>query len=155
MLFRSASESSAHLQPLDELIARWRREPALVFWAARAGVVAGRSLRRSGHRRASKEYFTDATNLFSSIGATAWVTTVVEEAERDGRLRQGERVDGQTLTGNERQVAELAAGGSTNREIAKNMFVSEKTIEAVLSSAYRKLGVSRRSQLHTVLNQQN
>ena len=146
------TQTSARLQHLDELIARWRREPELVFWAGRADVVAGRALRRSGHRRASGQYFADATVLFASIEATAWVSTIAEETGRNGRLRQGDQVDAQGLTGNERQVAESAAGGATNREIAKNMFVSEKTVEAVLSAVYRKLKVSRRSQLNSVLH---
>jgi DNA-binding NarL/FixJ family response regulator len=45
----------------------------------------------------------------------------------------------------------MAAEGSTNREIAQALFVTTKTVEVHLSSAYRKLGISSRSQLPRVL----
>ena len=51
------------------------------------------------------------------------------------------------FTPSERQVAQLAAAGLTNRKIAEHLFLSEKTVEAHLSRAYRKLGVRSRTQL--------
>ena len=53
----------------------------------------------------------------------------------------------ESLTPSERRVAELAAEGPTNREIAQTLFVTPKTVEVHLSSVYRKLGISSRSQL--------
>ncbi len=53
------------------------------------------------------------------------------------------------LTPSERRVAKLAADALTNREIAERLFVSEKTVEAHLSSTFRKLGVRSRTQLVT------
>ena len=55
------------------------------------------------------------------------------------------------LTPTERQVAELAAEGVTNREIATRLFVSPKTVEANLARAYRKLGIATRAQLGAAL----
>ena len=52
-----------------------------------------------------------------------------------------------TLTRREREVASLAAGGSSNREIAERLVVSVRTVEHHLEHAYEKLGVNRRSQL--------
>ena len=49
------------------------------------------------------------------------------------------------FTPSERQVAQLAADGLTNRKIAEHLFLSEKTVEAHLSRAYRKLGVRSRT----------
>jgi 2-phospho-L-lactate transferase/gluconeogenesis factor (CofD/UPF0052 family) len=46
----------------------------------------------------------------------------------------------------------LGRGSLTNREIANHMFVSEKTVEATLSRAYRKLGVRSRTQLARAIN---
>ena len=54
------------------------------------------------------------------------------------------------LTETERRVAELAAGGRTNKEIAAELFMGVSTVEAHLSSVYRKLGV-RRAELATRL----
>ena len=52
-----------------------------------------------------------------------------------------------TLTPAERSAGELATAGLTNRQIAEQLFLSEKTVEAHLSRAYRKLGVRSRTQL--------
>jgi DNA-binding NarL/FixJ family response regulator len=52
-----------------------------------------------------------------------------------------------SFTSAERQVARLAATGLTNRQIAEQVFLSEKTIETHLSRAYRKLGIRSRTQL--------
>ena len=51
------------------------------------------------------------------------------------------------LTVTELRVAELAAAGITNREIARTMFMSEKTVEAHVARVYRKLGIRSRAQL--------
>jgi len=51
------------------------------------------------------------------------------------------------LTATERRVAELAAGGLTNREVAVALFISPKTVEANLARVYRKLGIASRAEL--------
>jgi DNA-binding NarL/FixJ family response regulator len=51
------------------------------------------------------------------------------------------------LTASELRVARLAADGMTNREIAQALFVTEKTIETHLRSAFRKLAIASRSQI--------
>jgi DNA-binding NarL/FixJ family response regulator len=48
-------------------------------------------------------------------------------------------------------VCELAAGERTNRDIAQELFVTEKTVELHLTNAYRKLGIRSRFQLASVL----
>ena len=53
----------------------------------------------------------------------------------------------ESLTPSERRVAQMAAEGPTNREIAQALFVTPKTVEIHLSSVYRKLGVSSRAEL--------
>jgi DNA-binding CsgD family transcriptional regulator len=57
----------------------------------------------------------------------------------------------QALTPSEHRVAEMAAAGHTNRETAQALFVTLRTIEAHLSRAYDKLGISSREQLLTAL----
>ena len=51
------------------------------------------------------------------------------------------------LTQREREIAELAAGGSSNREIAERLFVSVRTVENHLQHVYDKLGISGRREL--------
>jgi DNA-binding NarL/FixJ family response regulator len=60
--------------------------------------------------------------------------------------------DGQ-LTGAEARVATLVADGASNREIAAALFLSVKTVEAMLTRIYRRLGVRSRTQLVTVFRQ--
>ncbi|MEC3975559.1 helix-turn-helix transcriptional regulator [Amycolatopsis sp. H20-H5] len=70
-----------------------------------------------------------------------------------GRMKEltGSVVD--LLTESEQRVAVLAAAGIANREIAKELFVSLRTVEIHLSSTYRKLGVKSRRQLSTLLSE--
>jgi DNA-binding NarL/FixJ family response regulator len=56
-----------------------------------------------------------------------------------------------SLTASERRVAELAAEGRTNKEIAQALFVTLKTVELHLSHAYRKLGIRSRRELRAAL----
>ena len=56
------------------------------------------------------------------------------------------------LTASERRIAQIAAEGMANREIAQALFVTLKTVEAHLGSAYRKLEISSRSELEEALS---
>ena len=47
----------------------------------------------------------------------------------------------------------LAAEGRTNQEIAQSLFVTTKTVKTHLGSAYRKLGISRRTELRDQLDE--
>jgi DNA-binding CsgD family transcriptional regulator len=67
------------------------------------------------------------------------------------RPRAPQRSGPDSLTASERRVAELAAAGQTNREIAQSLFVTEKTVETHLGHAFRKLDVNSRRQLPDVL----
>jgi DNA-binding CsgD family transcriptional regulator len=58
------------------------------------------------------------------------------------------------LTEAERRVAVLVAEGHTNREVAAALFVTEHTVEAALTRAYRKLGVRSRAELAHRLGQE-
>jgi DNA-binding NarL/FixJ family response regulator len=48
-------------------------------------------------------------------------------------------------------VADLAAGGQTNRDIAQTLYITPKTVEVHLGSAYRKLGIASRHELASAL----
>ncbi|MEV4186056.1 helix-turn-helix transcriptional regulator, partial [Streptosporangium canum] len=63
------------------------------------------------------------------------------------RHRGGPRGYGDTLSPRENEVAKLAATGMTNREIAKELFLSTKTVDKHLSAALRKLGLRSRAAL--------
>ncbi len=59
------------------------------------------------------------------------------------------------LTPSERRVAQLAADGLTNRQIAQALFVTSRTIEAHLTQTYMKLAITSREQLATALRSPN
>jgi DNA-binding CsgD family transcriptional regulator len=58
----------------------------------------------------------------------------------------------QSLTPSERRIAELAATGLTNREIAAELFLTAKTVEWHLGHAYTKLDIHRRQELAAALS---
>jgi DNA-binding NarL/FixJ family response regulator len=58
---------------------------------------------------------------------------------------------GDPLTEREREIAELVAGGATNKQVAVALFVSDKTVERHLSNVYAKLGVRSRTELAAML----
>jgi ATP/maltotriose-dependent transcriptional regulator MalT len=120
------------------------------FWYARVQLSLGRLVRREGARRAAVEYFETALKHFAEMESSQWVDVANAELLRSGKLA---KADGRALSTIEAEVARFAAAGRSNKEIAQSMFVSEKTIEAHLSSTYRKLGISRRTQLNAALDQ--
>jgi DNA-binding CsgD family transcriptional regulator len=68
------------------------------------------------------------------------------------RVRRGPSVD--VLTPSEQRIAEMAAGGSSNPEIAQALFVTIKTVETHLGNAYRKLEINSRHDLPRALAEQ-
>ena len=105
-------------------------------------LVKGRLLRRVKQKRAAAETLGEALTIFERIGATLWAEQVRRELDRVGLRRAPDE-----LTVSEQRVAELAATGMTNREVARAAFMSPKTVEANLTRVYRKLGIRSRAEL--------
>ena len=110
---------------------------------ARTLMTLGILYRRSKRRRESREALTAALDIFESIGATAWSTHTRSEIERIS----GRKTRPTGLTPTEQHVAELAAAGRTNKEIAAETHLSVKAVEANLSRVYARLAVRSRSEL--------
>ena len=98
--------------------------------------------RRRTEKRLAKESLERALALFEASGAEPWADRARSELSR---IRF--RTTPTELTETERRMAELAASGRTNREIAATMFVSPKTVEARLAAVYGKLGIRSRAEL--------
>jgi DNA-binding CsgD family transcriptional regulator len=114
---------------------------------ARTLLLAGRVYRRFKQRRRAAEALGEALGLFESIGVPLWAATTGAELARLGAPAG----DVDALSETERRLAELAATGLSNREVADHAFVSVKTVEANLSRVYRKLGVRSRASLALAL----
>jgi DNA-binding CsgD family transcriptional regulator len=110
---------------------------------ARTHLVAGQIERRHRRKGVAADYLGRALEQFDRAGARLWAERARAELARVG-LRPSP--SGQ-LTATERRVAELTASGLTNREVAAQLFVSPKTVEANLARVYRKLGVRSRAEL--------
>jgi DNA-binding CsgD family transcriptional regulator len=55
------------------------------------------------------------------------------------------------LTPSEQRVAELAASGMTNRDVAAALFINPKTVEANLARIYRKIDIRSRAELGRII----
>ena len=117
------------------------------FDRARTLLALGQVHRRRKERRAASGALEDALATFERLGAPIWADRAREELDRLGLRRSA----ADELTEGERRVAELAARGMTNREVASALFLSPKTVEAHLARAYQKLGIASRAELGAVI----
>ncbi len=119
---------------------------------ARVLVDLGATFRAARQRSAAREPLLEGLTLASRCGSRQLERRARAELAAIGvRPRTAERSGADSLTPSERRVAELASSGQTNREIAQTLFVTEKTVEAHLGRAFRKLDVTSRRQLRDVL----
>jgi len=91
-------------------------------------------------------------DLARKVGAFGLAGRANDEIAATGaRPRRVLQTELDALTASERRVAQLAADGMSNKEIAQTLFVTIKTVETHLSHAYRKLEISSRARLHKAL----
>ena len=113
------------------------------FERARTELLLGKLQRRRRHREAATEALRSSLAVFDDYGSPLWAARARTELARLDSVSGASA----TLTATEQRVAELAAAGHTNRDIAATLFISPKTVEANLARTYRKLGIRSRSQL--------
>jgi DNA-binding CsgD family transcriptional regulator len=119
---------------------------------ARAMTDLGAALRRAGHRAESREILRPALDLAHRCGALALAERArTELIAAGGRPRRLVLSGLDSLTPGERRVAQLAAAGLANREIAQNLFITARTVEGHLTHAYHKLDIAAREQLPAAL----
>jgi DNA-binding CsgD family transcriptional regulator len=137
---------------LEEAVGVVESSPAKLEHA-KSRTELGAALRRANRRVEAREHLRQAVELATICGATA----VVERAEREllatgARPRRVALSGVASLTPSERRIAEMAAEGPTNREIAQTLFITQRTVEVHLTSIYRKLAITSRSQLAAALS---
>jgi DNA-binding CsgD family transcriptional regulator len=119
------------------------------FETARTELLLGQLKRRCRRRQEASATLSRALETFETIGTPLWSSRVRAELARlagtESRPRSG-------LTPAEQRVAQRAAAGLSNKEIAAELFLALKTVEMTLSSVYRKLGIRSRTQLHSRLD---
>lgn len=124
--------------------------------AARSRLLAGRALAAAGDRARATSEFQRAAAAFDASGSARYR----DEAERalrrlGGVYRRKASADGggtAPLTAREAEIAELLRARKTNREIAAELFLSEKTVETHLRHIFGKLGVSTRASVARILD---
>lgn len=132
---------AAAFDAFEEAVAADERLPYPIE-RGRTFLALGQTQRRAGRRRAARESLQRALAIFEEVG-TGWAERARAELERLG----GRAPSAGALTRAEERVARLVAEGKTNREVAAELFVTERTVEAHLSSVYRKLDVRSRTEL--------
>jgi DNA-binding CsgD family transcriptional regulator len=121
------------------------------FERARTQLLLGQLQRRQRRKEAAAASLQEALRAFDGMGARLWAEHARAELART-KVSPG-RDPG--LTPTEQRVAELAASGMTNRDVAAALFISPKTVEHNLGRVYRKLGIHSRAELGQRVKQLN
>jgi DNA-binding NarL/FixJ family response regulator len=115
---------------------------------AKALVALGSELRRDRKPSDSREPLRRGLELAEQCGAQPVAELARSELyAAGGRPKRGALTGPESLTPSERRVAELAAEGEGNRDIAQALYVTPRTVEFHLTSVYRKLGIASRTEL--------
>jgi DNA-binding CsgD family transcriptional regulator len=142
LLLAAQGDADGALQALEEAL-RHHASLEMPLERARTLLVGGQIQRRYKRKRAAWDSLAQALDLFERSGAALWAKRAHQELDRVGLRPRAP----QSLTAAERRVAELAASGLTNQEVAAAAFLSPKTVEDNLTRIYRKLGIRSRAQL--------
>jgi len=119
-----------------------------VFDRARVNLVYGEQLRRAHALGDARIQLTSAITGFRRLRAIPWL----ERAVRELRAAGGAEPESSVLTPQEAVVADLAATGLTNKQIATQLFLSPRTVSTHLSHAYTKLGITSRAVLRDAID---
>jgi len=146
-----AEGGAAAVDRLREAAHVLERSPARLEHA-RAQIDLGAALRRANQRSEARNALRTGFALAGRCGARALAERAGTELRAAGDRSSSPYEPGvQSLTVSERRVAELAAAGHSNPEIAQSLFVTRKTVETHLGHVYRKLDISGRSELSRAL----
>ena len=119
--------------------------------SARVRLLYGEWLRRQNRRIEARTHLRAAHESFCLMGAIHFAERARQELAATGERvhRHGRRTD---LTSQESRIALLASTGSTNQEIANQLYLSASTVDYHLRKVYRKLNVESRRQLARALS---
>jgi ATP/maltotriose-dependent transcriptional regulator MalT len=118
------------------------------FDQARAEFLFGEFLRRERRRIDARDHLRTAVEIFGRLGAEPWEERARRELRASGETAR--RRDPSTLaelTPLELQITRLVAAGSSNKEVAAQLFLSPRTIDYHLHKVFLKLGIASRAEL--------
>jgi DNA-binding CsgD family transcriptional regulator len=148
MWLAARGEVDAATRMAQQAMAAHDRLP-MPFERARTQLLVGQLQRSQGLKEAAADTFSEALRAFEHMGTPLWATRARDELAATNSIPT-EHV---RLTSPEQDVAELAASGMTNRDVAATLSVSLKTVEANLTRIYRKLGINSRVELGKRMSQ--
>jgi DNA-binding NarL/FixJ family response regulator len=122
---------------------------SMPFERARTQMLLGQLQRRQRGRESAAAALREAVATFEELNTPLWADRARISLDR---IHFG-RAAAKALTSAERRIADLAAAGTSNHDIASSLFISQKTVEAHLSRVYRKLGIRSRAELGRRLDQ--
>ena len=131
-------DTRAALLPLRHAWQMWQ-ELEVPYEAARVRVLLGLACRTLGDDDTAALELEAARDVFEQLGAAP------DLARADSLTRRAASVDARGLTPRELQVLRLLAAGRTNKAIAAELVLSERTVDRHVSNIFTKLGVSSRS----------
>jgi DNA-binding CsgD family transcriptional regulator len=126
------------------------------FLRARAQLAYGEWLHQQRRNAAARVPLRAARETFDALGVNPWserARQLLRATGETSRPRTPEARD--QLSPQELQIAQLAAGGLTNREIGQKLYLSPRTVSSHLYRAYPKLGITSRTQLREALERKN
>jgi DNA-binding CsgD family transcriptional regulator len=141
MLAAAAGDLDVAVEAADRALQEHQRL-SMPFELARTQLFVGQLQRRQRQRELASVTLRTALATFDELGVPLWADRARAELKRASGVRTRDE-----LTASEQRVAELAATGITNREMASALFISPKTVEANLSRIYRKLNIHSRAEL--------
>jgi DNA-binding CsgD family transcriptional regulator len=127
---------------LEQAVARGENA-AMPLELGRSLLALGAVRRRTRKKAAAREALDGALTIFEHLGASVWAERVRRELGRIG----GRATPRSALSETEERIAELVATGCSNKEVARALHLSPRTVEWNLSKIYRKLGVHSRTGL--------
>jgi DNA-binding CsgD family transcriptional regulator len=150
MLERCRGVLADHDQQAEDLFAealRHHDHRVPPYERARTQLAYGERLRRTRRRADARIQLRSALDTFDGMGATLWAERARRTARDRGNRAQARREHVRRTHPQELRMARLVAAGSSNKDVAAQLFLSSRTVEYHLGKVFTKLGVASRVEL--------